>query len=134
MSVRLLDGGNTDWELQVSLAGMRPEDTLLVLLPPEYAALRVSELIDVIFTDDEQGCSLVKARLDLTENPDLPEIYSVMLDAFSQWRLGHCSLKLTRKLSKSTPRKSGSTGYNHVYQLFKKITNKKYQGQSRTRK
>ena len=43
MSVSLLEGENTAWELQVSLAGMRPEDALRVLLPPEYAALRVRE-------------------------------------------------------------------------------------------
>ena len=90
-----MDGGNTAWELRVSLVGMRPEDCLQVLLPPEYAALRVDELVEAMFPDDEQGRSLAEARLDLMENPDLPEIYSVLLDAFSQWRLGHCSLKLS---------------------------------------
>ena len=93
-----MDGGNAAWELQVSLAGMRPEDALRVLLPPEYAALRVRELVEAVFPDDEEGRSLVEARFDLQENPDLPEIYSVLLDAFGQWRLGHCSLKLTKKL------------------------------------
>ena len=82
-------------ELQVSLAGMRPDDIWRVLLPPEYAALRVSELVDAMFPDDEQGRALVEARFDLIENPDLPEIYGVLLDALHQWRLGHCSLKLT---------------------------------------
>ena len=98
MSVSLLDGGNnsgnTAWELQASLAGMRPEDALRVLLPPEYAALLVRELVEAIFPDDEPGRSQVEARFDLVENPDLPEIYSVLLDAFRQWRMGHCSLKL----------------------------------------
>ena len=94
-----MDGGYTAWELQVSLVGMRPEDALRVLLPPEYSTLRVRELAEAIFPDDEEGRSLVEARFDLLENPDLPEIYSVLLDAFSQWRLGHCSLKLTGKPS-----------------------------------
>ena len=94
-----MDGGITAWELQVSLVGMRPEDAFRVLIPPEYAALRVRDLVEAIFPEDEQGRSLVEARFDLLENPDLPEIYSVLLDAFSQWRLGHCSLKLTGKLS-----------------------------------
>jgi len=75
------------------LAGMRPEDTLQVLLPAEYAGLQVGELVEAVFPDDEQHRSLVEAMFDLRENPDLPEIYSVILDAFSQWRLGHCSLK-----------------------------------------
>ena len=97
-----MDGLNTAWELQISLAGMRPEDALRVLLPPEYAALRVRELVETMFPDDEPGRSLVEARFDLQENPDLPEIYSVLLDAFSQWRLGHCSLKLTGELSGRT--------------------------------
>ncbi len=90
-----MDGGITAWELQVSLVGMKAEDALRVLLPPEYAALQFRELIEAIFPDDEQGRSLVEARFDLLENPDLPEIYSVLLDAFSQWRLGHCSLKIS---------------------------------------
>ena len=96
-----MDTGNTPMELQVSLAGMRPDDIWRVLLPPEYAALRVSELVDAMFPDDEQGRSQVEARFDLIENPDLPEIYSVLLDAFHQWRLGHCSLKLTGNLTGS---------------------------------
>ena len=99
MSVSLFDGGNTAWEFRVSLVGMRPEDALRVLLPPEYAVLRVRELVEAIFPEDEPGRSLVEARFDLLENPDLPEIYSVLLDAFSQWRLGHCALKLTGSLS-----------------------------------
>ena len=93
-----MDGENTPvdtaWELQASLAGMRPEDALRVLLSPEYATLRVCELVEAIFPDDEPGRSLVEARFDQVENPDLPEIYSVLLDAFRQWRMGHCSLKL----------------------------------------
>ncbi len=70
MSVSPLEGGITAWELQVSLVGMRPEDALRVLLPPEYAALRIRELAETIFPEDEQGRSLVEARFDLLENPD----------------------------------------------------------------
>ena len=91
----MLEGGNTPLKLEVSLSGMRPEDALGVLLPPEYAALRVGELVEAVFPDDEQHRSLVEAMFDLRENPDLPEIYSVLLDAFSQWRLGHCTLKFS---------------------------------------
>jgi len=82
-------------ELQVSLGGMRPEDSLRVLLPPEYATLRIGELVEAVFPEDEQQRSLVEKMFDLRENPDLPEIYSVILDAFSQWRLGHCTLKFS---------------------------------------
>ncbi len=99
MSVSPLDCGIATWEFQVSLTGMRPEDALRILLPPEYAALRIDELVEAVFPDDEQLWPLVEARFDLAENPDLPEIYSVLLDAFHQWRLGHCSLKLTGGLS-----------------------------------
>ncbi len=91
----MLDSGNSPLVLQVSLAGMRPEDALRVLLPPDYAALRVVELVEAVFPEDEEQRSLVEAMFDLRENPDLPEIYSVLLDAISQWRLGHCTLKFS---------------------------------------
>ena len=68
-----------------------------VLLPAEYARLRVGELVEALFPDDEQHRRLVEGRFDLLENPDLPEIYSVILDAFSQWRQGHCTLTIAAK-------------------------------------
>ena len=70
--------------------------------PPSTPPSGSSELVETMFPDDEPGALPGRTRFDLQENPDLPEIYSVLLDAFSQWRLGHCSLKLTGELSGRT--------------------------------
>ena len=39
---------------------MRPEDALRVLLPPDYAGLRVGELLQAVFSEDEQQRSRVE--------------------------------------------------------------------------
>ena len=70
-----------------------------VRLPAEYSCLRVGELIEAVFPEDEEHRSRVEAMFDLVENPDLPEIYSVILDAFSQRRFGHCILEISSKSS-----------------------------------
>ena len=84
--------GNRPFELRVYLRGMRPEDILQVLLPSEYTDLRIGELLELAFPDDEEGQSRVEDAIDLRENPDLPDIYDVLLDAFDEWRMGRCAL------------------------------------------
>ena len=81
-------------ELRVYLSGMKPEDDLRVVLPPEYARLRIGELLEAVFPEDEDAQSHVEDMLDVRGNPDLPDIYGVLLDVFDEWRIGRCVLKL----------------------------------------
>lgn len=71
---------------------MKPEDSLQIMLPSEYAQLGVWDLLESVFPADGSRQTEVEAKLDILENPDLPDIFDVLLDAFTQWRLGYCSL------------------------------------------
>ena len=79
------------------LSGMKPEDDLRVVLAPEYTGLHIGELLEAVFPEDEDAQSYVEEMLDVRENPDLPDIYDVLLDAFEEWRSGRCVLKLGTK-------------------------------------
>jgi len=82
-------------QLRVHLRGMRPEDALEVVLTAEHAALRIGELLEVVFPEDEEGRSHLVAMFDLRENPDLPEIYGALLEVLSRWRTGEHRLKFS---------------------------------------
>ena len=112
-------------QLRAHLRGMSPDDALEVVLPAEYAALRVGELLEVVFPEDEEGRSHLEEMFDLRENPDLPEIYGALLEVLSRWRLGEYRLKISLaddtvvELSDSTvglvrapePQSSGHSSY-----------------------
>ena len=66
-----------------------------VVLPAEYAGLRIGELLQVVFPEDEEGRSRLEDMFDLRENPDLPEIYEALLEVLSRWRLGDYYLKIS---------------------------------------
>ncbi len=87
--------GNESFVLQVSLAGMAPEDFLAVELPSEFLAGTVSGLLDLVFPPDEESRLLVSDRFDLRANPDLPEIYAVLLAVCEEWRDWRCALTVS---------------------------------------
>ena len=74
---------------------MKPEDSLQIVLPLDYAQLGVWDLLESVFPAEGSRQAEVEARFDLRENPDLPEIFDVLLDAFAQWRLGYCTLNVS---------------------------------------
>ena len=55
----------TPFMLRVSLQGMRPEDTLQVALSPEYATLRLEELLTSVFPECARHRSQLEERFDL---------------------------------------------------------------------
>ena len=81
--------------LLAHLRGMKPEDALEVVLPAAYACLRIGELLEAVFPEDEDGRSHLNEMFDLRENPDLPEIYGALLEVLSRWRLGDYCLKIS---------------------------------------
>ena len=88
----MADSPRTSFQLQVSLKGMKPEDSLQIMLPSDYAQLGVWDLLESVFPAGGPRQAEVETKLDIRANPDLPEIFDVLLDAFAQWRLGYCSL------------------------------------------
>jgi len=82
-------------EVQVSLAGMDPDDVLSVVLPAKFSGVTVSQLLDHIFPPGEGEQRSVASMFDLRANPDLPDIYAVFLEAFDECRKGRCTLSFS---------------------------------------
>lgn len=71
---------------------MRPEDKFEVLLPAGYSRMGVWELLEQVFPEEGESRRRIESSLDVKQNPDLPEIYAVLLDVFAQYRAGYCGL------------------------------------------
>ena len=71
---------------------MAPEDSLEMLLPLDFGNGTVQELLDAVFPADGEEHSEIGARFDLRTNPDLPEIYAVLLAVCGEWRDWRCAL------------------------------------------
>jgi hypothetical protein len=84
----------SDVELRVTLGDMDLEDAFRVTLPASYSGASLGELLDRTFCEDEAGRARVRSGFDLTENPDLPEMYEALVDVFNGWRDGRFSLRL----------------------------------------
>lgn len=86
-------GWNVRLKIHCSLAGMDPDNVLSMVVPanlPETTT--VSQLLAYMFPPDEADQRVVASMFDLRTNPDLPDIYAVLLDAFDEWRQGQCTL------------------------------------------
>ena len=82
----------SEFALRLFLEGMDPEDDFQVVLPIGYARNSIGWLLDRVFPADEQGRNTIEAYLDVRANPDLPDIYAVMLQVAEEWRMGLCAL------------------------------------------
>ena len=80
-------------EVQISLDDSGLEDAFRLTLPPHISRLIVGDMLNEVFSEDETQQDDVLASMDLTANPDLPEIYEDLLDVFGQWRVGDCTLR-----------------------------------------
>ena len=78
--------------LQVSLGDMDLEDAFWVKLKPEYLESRLGEFLDDIFSGNRRQQAKYRSWLDVRENPDLPDMYTALLEIFAEWRSGKCTL------------------------------------------
>ena len=85
----------SEFALSIFLEGMDPEDDFQVVLPIGYARNSIGWLLDQVFPADEQGRNTIEAYLNVRANPDLPEIYAVMLQVTEEWRMGLCALSVS---------------------------------------
>ncbi len=90
-----LRAGASEFVLSVSLEGMDPEDGFWVVLPIGYTRNSVGWLLDQVFPEDQRERSTVESFLNVAANPDLPEIYAVMLQVAEEWRMGLCTLSVS---------------------------------------
>jgi len=79
--------------LQVSLGEMKLEDAFWVELGPEYVSTRLEEFLEEIFSGNKRQQGKIRSLLDVKENPDLPDMYSALLEIFAQWRSSKCNLQ-----------------------------------------
>ena len=79
--------------LQVSLGEMKLEDAFWVELGPEYVSTRLGEFLEEIFSGNKRQQGKIRSLLDVKENPDLPDMYSALLDIFAEWRSNKCTLE-----------------------------------------
>ena len=78
--------------LQVSLGEMDLEDAFWVELGPEYVDSRLGDFLDDVFSGDRKQQAKFRSLIDVKENPDLPDMYTALLEIFADWRSGKCSL------------------------------------------
>ena len=78
--------------LQVSLGDMNLEDAFWVELGPEYVESRLGDFLDTVFSGNRRQQSKFRSLLDVAENPDLPDMYTELLEIFAEWRRGKCTL------------------------------------------
>ena len=64
-------------------------------LPLDFLAGSVAQLLDRVFPPDEESRQPVTERFDLRANPDLPEIYAVLLAVCDEWRDWRCALTVS---------------------------------------
>ena len=81
--------------MRITLSNLPDYACLEVCFPQSAASLNVGQLLDRIFPADEQGQAAVEDSFDLSDNPDLPEIYQCFLEIFGQFRLGLCHLGIS---------------------------------------
>ena len=74
--------------LQVSLGEMKLEDAFWVELAPEYVGLPLSDFLDSIFSGNRRQQAKVRDSIDVKDNPDLPDMYTELLEIFAEWRSG----------------------------------------------
>ena len=74
--------------LQVSLGDMNLEDAFWVELEPGYLMMHTSEFLDLVFSNDRKQQAEIRSLLDVEENPDLPDMYTELLEVFADWRSG----------------------------------------------
>ena len=84
---------NRPFIFQVSLGDMNLEDAFWVELEPSYLSMHTSEFLDHLFSADRKQQADVRSLLDVKENPDLPDMYTDLLNVFAEWRNGKSTLQ-----------------------------------------
>ena len=82
--------------VRITLGDMPLSDAFEVVVPDVDAGSSVGDLLDRVFGAGGVRDEAVFDALDTRRNPDLPEMYADLLDVFTDWRDGRCSLRMHR--------------------------------------
>ena len=85
---------NADIALSIALRGASPDAALQLVFRVEHTRTTFAQLLDAVFPEDESAQEAVEGTLDVQENPDLPDIYDLLLPVIEQHRRGLCRLNL----------------------------------------
>ena len=85
---------NADLALSVALRGAPPDAALQLVLRGDYSRSTFAQLLDAVFPADASAQEAVEGTLEVQENPDLPDIYDLLLPIMEQHRRGLCRLNL----------------------------------------
>ena len=78
--------------LRVSLGEMELRDAFHVALPTDCVRLTVDELLGRVFGVDSAEGQRILGALDVSANPDLPDMYRELVKIVRLWRDGRCEL------------------------------------------
>ncbi len=74
--------------VSLTLGAMPLEDAFWIDLPLSAADMSLASLIDRLCPASDADADAVRAELDIRSNPDLPEMYEVLLGLIDHWRAG----------------------------------------------
>lgn len=81
--------------LRITLSDLPDYACLDVGFPQTAASMNIGQMLDLVFPADEPAQAALEETFDLSENPDLPEIYQCFLEVMGQFRLGLCHLAVS---------------------------------------
>lgn len=86
--------------MRASLRGMAPDDFISLEVSGDLRNLSVSQLLEHAFPADPEQRDKLAAQFapgaaSYRANPDLPEIYSIFLAVFEEWRDWRCAIEVT---------------------------------------
>ncbi len=86
------------------------DDAFWIVLSDDLSSLTVGELLTRVFPVDDSLQTSARQQLDLETNPDLANMYDVLVDIFARKRAGLCTAETYQnfglKLDDSTPTQS----------------------------
>ena len=85
--------GDSEFILRITLGEMPIEDGFWIGLPDDLSTLSLRELFNRVFPTDPSLQRLFIERLDVSRNPDLPEMYDALVEIFVQSGLGLCNVE-----------------------------------------
>ena len=69
------------------------EDGFRITLPGDIPSLSLRELFNRVFPTEDSLQQLYLERLEVNENPDLPDMYDALVEIFAREELGLCSVE-----------------------------------------
>lgn len=72
------------------------EDAFWVGIPEELSSLLLRDLFERVFPSDESLQVPFRSRLDVRNNPDLPDMYDALVDIFARAEMGLCTVATYR--------------------------------------